>query len=75
MARSLIDIGALDVRVQEQVAQHGNIRDFNVVLWKQDPDASGCNWNAHIERMRGGSSDDVSWWEVVPRMRERFNLA
>jgi hypothetical protein len=74
MARSLIDISSLDVQVQEQVAKHGSVKDFHVALWRQDPDESGCNWNAHIERMRGGSSSDLSWWEVVPEMRERFNL-
>ena len=73
VARSLIDIGALDVRVQEQVAKYGSIKDFHVVLWRQDPDATGCNWNARIERI-GGSLSDSSWWDVVPQMRERFNL-
>lgn len=74
MGRSLIDIGALDVRVQEQVAKYGSVKDFHVVLWREDPDATGCNWNARIERIRGGSLIDSSWWDVVPQMRERFNL-
>jgi hypothetical protein len=74
MERSLIDISALDVQVQEQVAKYGNVKDFHVVLWRQDPDTAGCNWNARIERIRGGSSSDLSWWDVVPQMRERFNL-
>jgi hypothetical protein len=47
--------------------------DFHIVLWRQDPDTTGCNWNAHIERIRG-SLTDSSWWDVVPQMRERFNL-
>ena len=74
MKRSLIDIGALDVRVQQQVAEHGSVKDFQVALWRQEPDASGCNWNAHIER-RGGEATDPSWWEVIPQLRERFNLS
>ena len=75
MTRSVIDISVLDACMQEQVAQHGSLRDFNVVLWKQDPDATGCNWNAHIERIRGSSANDERWWHVVPGMRERFNLS
>jgi hypothetical protein len=75
MERSLIDIGALDVRVQQQVAEHGSVKDFQVALWRQEPDASGCNWNAHIERLRGSEATDPSWWEVIPQLRERFNLS
>src|ERR1019366_10066693 len=41
MERSLIDISALDVQVQEQVAKYGNVKDFHVVLWRQDPDTAG----------------------------------
>jgi hypothetical protein len=85
MTRALIDISSLDVRVQEQVAKHGDLKNFHVALWRQDPDASGCNWNARIERVGGGanqnhpdsdpdSANDSSWWDVVPQMRERFNL-
>jgi hypothetical protein len=74
MTRSLIDISSLDVRMQEQVATHGSIKDFHLALWRQEPDETGCNWNAHIERIRGGSTSDLSWWDVVPEMRERFNL-
>jgi hypothetical protein len=33
-----------------------------VVLWRQDPDATGCNWNARIDRIRGSSSSGSSWW-------------
>jgi hypothetical protein len=77
VARSLIDMTALDSRIQEQVAKYGSTRDFHMVLWRQDPDGAGCNWNARIERTlgtRGGGSSDVTWWDVIPQMRERFNL-
>ena len=74
VARSLIDIDALDSRVQEQVAKYGSIKDFHVALWRQQPDATGCNWNARIGHFRGSGLNDSSWWDVVPRMRERFNL-
>jgi hypothetical protein len=74
MARALIDIGSLDLRVQEQVARHGNFKDFQLALWRQEPDSTGCNWNAHIDRIRGGSASDSSWREVVPELRERYNL-
>jgi hypothetical protein len=39
-------------------------------LWRQKADAAGCNRNAHIER----NPSDSSWWDVVPQMRECFNL-
>ena len=74
MARSLLDIVALDLRLEEDIARHGDLKDFKVVVWRQEPDASGCNWNARIDRLRGDSSNDASWWNVVPQLRERFNL-
>ena len=75
LARSLIDIAALDVRIQEQVARYGSLKDFKIVVWRQELDAIDCNWNARIERFQGDSSSDSSWWHIVPLMRERFNLA
>ena len=74
MARSLIDIVALDLQLEEQLAKHASLKDFKVVVWRQEPDATGCNWNARIDWTRGRSSNDIGWWEVVPQMRERFNL-
>jgi hypothetical protein len=74
LARSLIDIAALDLRIQEQVAKYGNLKDFTIAVWRQDLDAINCNWNARIERFQGDSSNDSSWWDIVPLMRERFNL-
>ena len=71
--RSLIGISELDSRIQEQIAEYESIKHFHVVLWRDRPDATGCNWNARIERIQGNASD-CSWWDVVPRMRERFNL-
>ena len=47
------------------------------MLWRQEPDTTGCNWNARIEyigRKRAADSRDLTWWDVVPQMRERFNL-
>jgi hypothetical protein len=75
LARSLIDIAALDVRIQEQVARYGSLKDFKIVVWRQELDAINCNWNARIERFQGNSSSDSRWWHIVPLMRERFNLA
>ena len=77
MERSLLDISALDSRVQEEIAKYGTIKEFQVVLWRQEPDTTGCNWNARIEyigRKRAADSRDLTWWDVVPQMRERFNL-
>ena len=77
MERSLLDISTLDSRVQEEIAKYGTIKEFQVVLWRQEPDTTGCNWNARIEyigRKRAADSRDLTWWDVVPQMRERFNL-
>jgi hypothetical protein len=74
LARSLIDIATLDVRIQEQVAKHGSLKDFAIAVWRQELDAINCNWNARIERLQDDSSNDSSWWDIVPLMRERFNL-
>jgi hypothetical protein len=74
VARSLIDIGTLDFRIEEEISKYGTLKDFHIVLWRHDPDTAGCNWNAHIERIPRGSLTDSSWWDVVPQMRERFNL-
>lgn len=74
VARSLIDITTLDLHLQEQVANYGSIEDFHIMLWRQEPDGAGCNWNAHIRCIRGSGLGDSSWWDVVPKMRERFNL-
>jgi hypothetical protein len=56
------------------IAKHASLKDFKVVLWRQEPDADGCNWNARIECVRGRRLNDCSWWDVVPQMRERFKL-
>jgi hypothetical protein len=74
MARSVIDLTALDLRIQEDLATYGNTKDFYITVWRQEPDTSGCNWNARIGCIQGGSLTDSSWWDVVPQMRERFNL-
>jgi hypothetical protein len=74
VARSPIDIVALDLQLGEQLAKHSSLNDFKVVLWRQEPDDAGCNWNARIERVRPSRLNDISWWDVVPQMRQRFNL-
>ena len=73
MRRALIDIASLDVQVQERVAEFGSFKDFQLTLWRQEPDSTGCNWDAHIERIRGASNDN-GWTEVVPELREHYNL-
>jgi hypothetical protein len=74
VARSTLDMVALDLLLEDELAKHGNLKDFKVALWRQASDATGCNWNARIDRLRGDGSNDSSWWGVVPQMRERFNL-
>ena len=71
--RSLMDIIALDTRLEEELAKYGDVKDFHVALWRQEPDATGCNWNARIERI-GTGFGDPHWWGVVPQLRKRFNL-
>jgi hypothetical protein len=71
--RSLMDIIALDTRLEEELAKYGSAKDFHVALWRQEPDVTGCNWNARIERI-GIGFGDPRWWSVVPQMRKRFNL-
>jgi len=73
--RELIGISELDSRLQEQIIEHGSLKGFRVTMWRDKPDATGCNWNARIDRVKGTESDDSSWWDVVPHMRRRFNLA
>ncbi len=55
MARSPIDIAALDLRVQERILAVGSLKDFRVVLWRHEADASGCNWDGRIERLNGAA--------------------
>lgn len=75
VARSLLDISELDSRVQEEIAKYGSVKDFHIVLWRQEPDRTESNWNAHIQRVNGSPLDTFTWWDVVPEMRARFNLA
>jgi hypothetical protein len=44
------------------------------MLWRQEPDAGECNWNAHIRCIRGAGLSDSSWWDVVPKFRKRFDV-
>jgi hypothetical protein len=74
MVRTLLDISALDTRVQEEICKYGILKNFRIVLWRQEPDETGSNWNARIQRI-DGSPNNFGWWDVVPQMRERFNLA
>jgi len=72
--RLLIGMSELDARLQEQIAKHGCVKEFHIVLWRQNPDRTGCNWNARIERVAGSAVNSTNWQDVVPRTRKRFNL-
>ena len=74
VTRSPVDMIELDSRVEEELAKYGSPKAFHVALWKQKPDATGCNWDARIERI-GGGLGDPNWWGVVPQLRARFNLS
>jgi hypothetical protein len=74
VARALIDIGSLDLRMQEQIATHGSLKDFQLALWRQEPDETGCNWNARIDRVAGAPPHNCAWHGVVPQLRARYNL-
>ena len=70
----VLDMVALDLRLEEELVKYGSLKDFKVVLWRHELDATGCNWNARIDRLRGDGSKDSEWWDVVPQLRERFNV-
>ena len=73
-ARELIGISDLDSRLQDEMAEHGSLKGFHITLWRDEGDATGCNWNARIDRIRGVPLTNLAWWDVVPQMRKRFNL-
>jgi hypothetical protein len=74
-ARELIGLGDLDSRLQNEIAEYGTPKGFHITMWRAEPDATGCNWNARVDRIKGTESSDLSWWNVVPQMRARFNLS
>lgn len=75
VARSLLNINTLDEQIQQEICKYGKLKDFRLVVCRQEPDATGCNWIGHIERVRGSrSSSDLRWWDVLPRLRQRYNL-
>jgi hypothetical protein len=74
-ARESIGISELDSRLQEQIAEYGSIKEFHITLWRGERDATGCNWNARVVRIKGNWTNDSAWWDVVPQLRQRFNLA
>ncbi len=74
MARSLINIGSLDIHLQEALGRVASVSEFHLTVWRHNPDATGCNWNAHFERIAHLDSADKRWWGVVPLLRARFNL-
>jgi hypothetical protein len=71
--RSLISMSELDSKIQAAIAECGNVKHFLVVVWRDEPDATDCNWNARIERIQGNTRD-CDWCDVIPQMRERYNL-
>ena len=73
-AREVIEISELDLRLQQKMAEHGGLKGFHITLWRDERDATGCNWNARIDRIRGVPLTNLSWWDVVPQLRKRFNL-
>ena len=73
-ARQSVEIGELDSRLEDKIAQYGSIKTFRITMWRADADRTGCNWDARVDRINGTESDDSSWWDVVPQLRQRFNL-
>ncbi len=43
VVRSLIDITALDLQIQEELAKYGNLKEFTMVVWRHELDAIKCN--------------------------------
>jgi hypothetical protein len=52
-----------------------SIKDFHITLWRNQRDAIGCNWNARVDRIKCDWTNDSAWWDVVPLLRNRFNLS
>jgi hypothetical protein len=73
-SRQLVGIGELDSRLEGEIVQYGSIKAFRITMWREAPDETGCNWNARIDYLKGTKSNDSSWWDVVPQLRQRFNL-
>jgi hypothetical protein len=42
VSRSLIDITALDLRIQEQIAEYGSLKEFHITVWRQARDSGGA---------------------------------
>jgi hypothetical protein len=73
--RELIGMSELDSRLQNEIAEYGSTKGFHITMWRAEPDATGCNWNARVDRIKGTELSDLSWWDVVPQLRTRFNLS
>lgn len=73
VVRTSINISDLDSKIQAAIAEYGSVKHFLVVVWRDEPDATDCNWNARIERIQGNTGD-CAWWDLIPQMRARYNL-
>jgi hypothetical protein len=67
-------MATLDGRLQEELAKVARCSDFKLTAWRQDPDGTGSNWNARLERIGGSNKQDITWWDVVPSLRANTNL-
>ena len=73
--RDSVDIGKLDALVQEALANYCSVNGFSLTVWRDKGDPSGCNWNGRLEPLPKCAAVDTGWWDVIPRLRERYNLA
>jgi hypothetical protein len=46
-----VDINTLDEQIQQEICKYGTLKDFRVVVCRQEPDGTGCNWRGRIERV------------------------
>jgi hypothetical protein len=70
VARSLLDIGAVDLPVQEEVAKYGSIEDFHVVLSRYEPERQAA-MGMHASRACDAAAlSELTWWDVVPQMHQ-----
>lgn len=65
MARSLIAITELDSLIEQQLLKYGSLKDFHITLWRHDPDLSGCNWNARVDRIQQHRLAYTGWWQIT----------
>jgi hypothetical protein len=72
--RACVDMGKLDALVQQELAVLSPVTGFSLTLWRDLAQSDGCNWNARLEPLPKCTAVDTRWWDVIPKLRSRYNL-